>query len=289
MIRNPRRACMRTGNRFGLLVFGSVVVVGLALPGSRIVLGQDDWDAAEKAAQPLPAAAVRLAAPQIQMKDFERWAFGGKSVAEVERLLMTRSTLLLAPVERACELTEAQREKLELAARGDVRRFVCEIDEARESFSALRNDPQKIQQVFQLAQQFQTRINSGFFDEHSLLNKVLKTTLTPEQSREYEQHEQERRRFRYEAKVELALTVLETGVPLNEKQRQQFLKVLLDETEPPKHFGQQAYYEILYQASKVDEEKIKPIFDDAQWRAIRQVLATAEGMLPLLNRNGFTP
>ena len=45
----------------------------------------------------------------------------------------------------------------------------------------------------------------------------------------------------------------------------------------------------LYQAGTLEEEKLKPIFDNAQWRAIKQLLAQGKAMEAHLKSNGFVP
>ena len=67
------------------------------------------------------------------------------------------------------------------------------------------------------------------------------------------------------------------------------MKLLLDETEPPRKFGQQTYYVVLYQAGTLEEEKLKAIFDDAQWQAINQLVSQAKVMKTHLESSGFVP
>ncbi len=116
--------------------------------------------------------------------------------------------------------------------------------------------------------------------------KVLQRTLDPEQTAQLEQQETARRKFRYEAKVGLVVAALESGIPLRDEQRQKLLKVLLEETRPPRQFGQYDYYVVLYQAAKLDEGKLKPIFDDDQWRALTQLFAQIQGIEAHLKRTG---
>ena len=281
---------LRPGGAARRRVLSIAVLAGMmcsCLPGGPLAWGQDDWDAVKDPANP-PAARV-FAAPQFHLPDFDRWVYGGKTSAQVKQMLMSRFTSQLESVERDCQLSEVQRRKLELAARGDVRRFFRQADEVRAKFGEVRNDQQMLGKIMQEIQPLQAKIKSSFFDQNSLLHKVLKGTLDDEQSHEYEQQQRERRRFQYEAKIELALAMLETGVPLRERQRQRFVKLLLDQTEPPNKFGQQACYVVFYQAGTLEEEKLKAIFDDAQWRAIKQLLFRAKGLEAHLKSNGFIP
>ena len=277
----------RCGGSPAILALRLAVLLALAcsgLFGPSLACGQDDWDAVE--AEPMLPGAI--AAPQFNFP-VERWFFGQKSRVQVEQSLMSRADLQLDCLESVCNLSDAQRTKLQLAARGDMKRFFRRFDEIRERYGDLANDQQKLNELMQAIYPLRTKMNSSFFDESSLFHKVLLRTLDPEQSRKYQEQQHERRRFQYEAKIELALAVMENSFPLRQQQRQQFLTLLLDEPEPPVAFGQQTLYEVFYQAGKLDEARLKPIFDDAQWRSIRQMLAQSKRMEASLKTSGFVP
>ena len=101
--------------------------------------------------------------------------------------------------------------------------------------------------------------------------------------------ERERRKFRYEAKIELVLSNLENSISLRAEQRQRLVKLLLDETEPPKKFGQYDFYVVLFQAGKLGEAKLRPILDDAQWQSLKKVLDQYRGMERFLKSQGYVP
>ncbi len=266
------------------------LLIGLAcvgLWGVPFAWGQDDWETAEVAAA-VPAAEVAQAL-QVQAQ-VDRWLFGNKTRSQVERSIMSRCSLQLDGLESVCDLSDAQRAKLELAARGDMRRFFRQSDEIRERFGNVVQDQQKLSELMQAVQPLRSRIgSSSFFDSTSLLHKVLLRTLEPEQARRYQEQHLQRLRFQYEARIEMTLVMLESGIPLRQEQRQQFAALLLSETQPPASFGRQAFYAVLFKASQVDQAKLEPIFDAEQWRSLRMMLAQAERMEPSLKANGFVP
>ena len=275
------------------LVLGLALLAGISccdLLGGRLVWGQDDWEVVEKPANP-PAEGAGLppGVVPLQQRDLEQQIFSGKTPSEVKEMLMARGAVVVDCVERACKLTEAQRKELELAAQGDVSRFFRDVKKLWVEFREVKNDPQKINQVVRAVQPLRMKVSSSFFDENSLLRKVLNTTLDAEQARHYEAQQQQRRIFQYEAEIALALAALERGVPLREAQRQKFITVLLEQTEPPKKFGGEHYYLVLYQASTLNEETLKSIFDDAQWRAIKQALEEARRMEERWRQSGLIP
>jgi hypothetical protein len=61
--------------------------------------------------------------------------------------------------------------------------------------------------------------------------------------------------------------------------------VILDSTEPPKLLGQSEYQWTAFQIAKLPNEKLKPLFDDIQWRLVRRQLDQFQVMeAVLLNR-----
>lgn len=254
----------------------------LSVLGS-LAWGQDDWDREAEMVVEQPAAF--LAAEE----NFDQWVFGGTRAGQANKRLETLLASQVDAVERVCGLSEAQKQKLLLAGRGDVKRFFESADAARKKFEAVRRDQNAFNQVWQDIQPLQIKFNAGLFGDASLFRKVLQRTLDPEQSARYEQQEAARRKFRYEAKIGLVVAVLESGVPLRDEQRQKLVKVLLEETQTPNKFGQYDYYVVLCQAAHLPEEKLKPIFDEAQWQALRRLFAQAAGMEVALRRNGVIP
>jgi hypothetical protein len=219
---------------------------------------------------------------------FEQWVFGnlGNAVAGRSRLDLLL-TLQIEHVDRTCGMSAAQKKKLLLAGKGDIKRVFDRVEEKRKRFQLFKNDQEKIGEFFQEIQPLQTIFQSEPFDEASLFSRTLKRTLNDEQSAQYEKVVRDKRQFRYRAKLDLVVATLDNSLGLSDEQREQFLKLLLEETQPPKRFGQYDYYVVLFQAAKLPEAKIKPIFDDVQWRLVSQQLAQAKGMEPLLKDGGF--
>jgi len=248
-------------------------------------LSGDDWDVGKKAVDQ-PNQQVRVMLP-----DFDQWVLGGKTRDQMERTLRSLLALHVESVARACELSGAQREKLQLAGEGDLKRLFRTIEKLREKHRDVGQDQQKVNAFVQEMSPLQMKLQTGVYDDSSLFRKVLRQTLNHEQSAQYEQQERERRKFRYEAKIELVLSTLQNNISLRADQRQRLVKLLLDETEPPKKFGvgQYDYYIVLCQAGRLPEAKLKPIFDDAQWRSFQRLLTRYRGMETFLQQQGFLP
>lgn len=267
-------------------VLGLLATAGMVLLSGlhgRAARGQDDWDVGEKVVNQ-PNAQGMMALP-----DFDQWALGGKNRDQIERLVKSQLALQITSVTRACELSDAQREKLQLAGEGDLTRLFRAIEQLREKFRDVGQDREKFNNVINEASKLQMKLQSDVYDESSLFQKVLRQTLNREQSERYEQQERERRKFRYEAKIEVALSNLENGIPLLAGQRQQLAKLVLDETELPKKFGQYDFYLVLFQMSKLDDAKLKPILDDSQRQSLKKAVNRYQGMERTLREMGYLP
>ena len=131
----------------------------------------------------------------------------------------------------------------------------------------------------------QMTLQTGLFSDASFLHKAIRKTLNAEQTQRYDAVDLERRTFRYHAKIDLVVAMLENSLPLRDDQRQRVRKLLRYETQPPRKFGQYDYYVVMYQLSKLPEEKLKPIFEEAQWRLLSKQFQQARGMEQFLKQN----
>jgi hypothetical protein len=220
--------------------------------------------------------------------DFDQWLFQPSGNArQGQQRLETQVKLQLAELDRIGELTAAQKQKLELAARGDLQRFLDDADALRRKFNAaVKKDPNAANQMWQEIQPLQARQARGLTGPGSLLAKVIPTTLTPEQSLKYEAVTGERRKFRYQASIAVALHQLESSVALNGEQRDALRKLLL-ELPPPKAFGQYDHYLIMYRLAMMPPDKIQSLLDARQWTAMKQQLDQQRGMREFLIQQGM--
>lgn len=183
-------------------------------------------------------------------------------------------------------LTDEQKQKLTLAAGGDVKRFFDEVETVRKKFMAVRKDQNAFGQIWQDIQPLQTKLATGLFGDRSLFAKTLHKTLAPEQVVKYDAIQEERKRFRYRAAIEVAIITLESTVPLRHDQREGLIKLLVDETQPPDAFGQQDQQYVLYALATVPKEQVKSLLDDRQWKLLEPQLNGHRNMKQFLMQNG---
>ena len=83
--------------------------------------------------------------------------------------------------------------------------------------------------------------------------------------------------------------MLARSLGLSDDQRRRLETVLLAETRPPGKFGTFDYPIVMNQASLMPEAKLRPIFDDLQWRVLQREFAVARAQGRWLRNGGFVP
>ncbi len=217
----------------------------------------------------------------VNMAQFDQWIFGniGMANAAIARnKLDSFLTLNVEDLERTCGLTPVQKKKLTLAGRGDIKRFFDRVDDLRKKFDKVKNNQNQFQLIWQDIQPLQAAFQAGVFGEDSIFAKALKSTLSQEQAVQHEKVVHDRMMYRYWARVDLAMELLNNSVGFTDEQRQRLVKLLAEETRPPKRLGQNDYYAVLFLLASLPEAKVKPIFDDIQYRSLRRQLDQARGL-----------
>jgi hypothetical protein len=223
-------------------------------------------------------------------QQIDHWLFGAWQNAancrnQFDKLLGIR----IDEIDRLCEVSGAQKKTLQLAGRGDIRDFFDRAATIRKAFEQVKNDPNKFGKVHQSAQTLQGNMNAGLFGEGSLFEKTLHATLTADQFVQYDRAERERQEFWYRTIVEQMVFMIDDVTGLRDEQRQKLVALLLEETRPPRQFGQYDSYYIMYQISNVPEEKLKAILDEAQQRALLGPLHHVQGLEQSLENQGVLP
>ena len=139
-----------------------------------------------------------------------------------------RCLLRIDDLERTCGITEAQKNKLRLAGRGDIKRFFDKVEALKRKFQQGQNDPNA--NIWQEIQPLQVELNAGLFGDDSIYAKTIRRTLSPEQAARFESLSRERTTSRFRATVEWFVAHLDKGLGLTDSQRQRFVELLVNET-----------------------------------------------------------
>ena len=226
----------------------------------------------------------------IVRNNFDQWVFqGSASAAAAQDRIATSVKLQIADVDRACGLSEEERQKLQLAASGDVRRFLDQVEALRAKFVGANNDQNAFNQMWQEIQPLQAKMASGLLRGDSLFAKTINKTLSPERLARHQAVQRERAQYRYRATIETALCQLEGNVPLTAAQHDALVELLIAETPVPLAYGQQDYYYVFYQLANLPGEKVRPAVNDRQWTALGPLLNQYRHMQAFLVQQGMLP
>jgi hypothetical protein len=276
-----RAARRAPGSRVALL---AVLALCVFAGGARS-LPDDDDDDPDNPPKPQPVQGGWNEA------NLDQWIFNGVgAVGGARQRLDEMLTLHVDDIDRACQLTDAQKKKLQLVGRGDIKRFYLQYDKVKEKFQQVKNDQQKMQEIWPDINQLQAMLQFGLFEDNSLLARSLHATLNEDQNARFAAVQKERRAFNHRAVVELVILSSELSMPLRADQRRAFIDLMVTRLKPPRRsgvYGYMGYYYVMYQLSQLPEEQVKPLFDDVQWKAITRQFNQCKQMKPWLKQNGL--
>jgi hypothetical protein len=235
------------------------------------------------------AANARPARPVFILNEnaFRQMVYGNVAPEAIRDRFHRVLALKIAQVDRACTLSPAQRERLELAGKGDIKRHFDRIAEHEHVINQQLEQEDYVKVVQQL-QAVNRSHSAELFGASSLFAKAVRTILTDEQAALYRVVQVERDMGRYQIRVEQYVIGLDGALGLSAAQRRRLVDLLVKETQPPSTFGPHDLLFIQYQVSRLPEDRLKPIFDDAQWSSLRRRLAAgAQVTEALLRSNGY--
>lgn len=193
----------------------------------------------------------------------------------------------ISELDRICDLTPKQKKKLGLAGRGDAARFESEVAALRAELVDKSYSNEEVNEIFQRIQPLQQKFQSGLLGESSLFHRIVVRTLDERQRVEYEARQAQRRAAVYEARVQMYVAMLDRAVPMRDQQRLELMEQFKKHTQPPKRFGQNPIYYVMYQASKLPEEDLAEIFDEAQLPVVRTAFQQGSRYKSMLIQQGF--
>ncbi|HET6327720.1 MAG TPA: hypothetical protein VFG04_23760 [Planctomycetaceae bacterium] len=278
--------------RFGLRAVAAAIV-GLSLAGAAPPSGPDDDLVDESAKKPVEEELVINANGNINIAaSIDQLVYGNPaqnhSPQERLELRLQRRIELLA---RDATLSENQKQKLLFAGKGDIGRLVERVELFKTRYQTPKVGANGLDWN-QLSKEVQplaaSRVN--LFANESLFAKTLARVLTAEQLARHEKIERERAEFQHRTGVQLTVLRMSTALGLSDDQRRRLEQLLLKETRPgrsPNRLYPTACFNIvIVQMAHLPAERLKPLFEPWQWRALERKLKTAARFEEGLERNG---
>jgi hypothetical protein len=182
-------------------------------------------------------------------------------------------------------LSNLQKKKLMVGGQGDIKRYCDSVEEIWRSLDVTANDPDKTRDAIMEIERLERVHKSGMFKNGSIFAKTLQKTLSDEQIALYK----EKNRQQYRETLTWVTGTLEQTLKLSANQRRRLERVLTEETRAPGAFGGYDYYGVIFQAARIPEARLKPIFDDDQWQVLSRQFQEVRGMEQTLADGGFIP
>ncbi len=292
----PAPAFLRTALSTGLALAVTLTLLPPASAQNFIerAMVQEEAEEPETDDEELPNAQQRgVVFSPIDESKFEAKIWNGtvNSAAAGKSRLQSKLDLQIAEITRACNLTDAQKLKLTLAGATDIKRFFDRYMKLRKQFLTSRNDQNLMNTFWAELQPLQMQIQSGFFNDESLLLRVVPKALDDAQRAIYEQEALDRRTFQMLAELELILVAADDSLGLMIDQRERLTELCKKHVRPPRRFGRYDYDSvvILYELSRIPENEVRDILDADQMKGWQQATAQARGMEQFLRQNKFLP
>ena len=222
---------------------------------------------------------------------FDRQIFGNMEGEDSTRLQFESAlTKRVDELGRDGNLTDTQRKKLRAAGNGDIKRFFDRVAEARETFRGRLFQAGRVRLVLDDVAPLRTDRAALLKVEGPVFTRVLSRTLTDDDHNTMDEAVRDRLAFRHRADVGWTAVLLARSLGLVDDQRRRLESLLLDRAVPPRRFDAHDYLDyaiVMYQAARIPEKDMRPIFDDLQWRVLRQEFAAARQWDLYLRRGGF--
>ncbi|TWT56055.1 hypothetical protein [Allorhodopirellula solitaria] len=229
---------------------------------------------------------------QIDINQFDSWIFSGMGDAKLAReKLADRAEMEIDRIGFSTSLLDSQIAKLRFAAKGDIKRFYDDVEEAHRQFHTMQEagkiGQENINDVYQLASPLAQRLNAGIFDEESLLKKVARVCVVGEQAERLRARQKRQIKLQSDAAITLFVATLGRRLPMTQVQRETLMEIAMTNITLPDPTHQYAQYLLMYELSELPQGKLKEIFDETQYQTLKKVYTQGLGMKANLKRMGM--
>lgn len=220
--------------------------------------------------------------------NFETWLLDGLPRAAEQKRLEAIVGLRVAAIDEACRLSEAQKQKLQLAGAADVRAYLQAVDAAAGKIQReLLFQQGKIDDLIDDLQDLKLRRDYDLAGGSSFFAKALRTALTEDQTAQTTISERDSRASGYMRLVASTISRLKEPAELSDEQCRRIALLLLERSPPPAFSGPCDRDVVLLQLAELPAAAFLPIFDAVQWQSFDRYLARYRASGPQLRRLGL--
>jgi hypothetical protein len=229
--------------------------------------------------QAVPAA--EPAAPAAGLSVEEQISQHVRTQSEEEHAKrMEFMSFVIDDIARLCKLTDAQKERLTLAAKGASKRSMERWHEQAERYFRQRvtnTDEDTVSEVLQNMGNFSLggRDSDREGETESIWKDSLKDVLTPEQITAYESVLVDRQKASVAAFSEMSISTLDNHLRLTPDQKAKLTPIIRNSTaehleDIQRHWGEYIEKNMLMSvANSADEETLKQILSEQQWQRLQ--------------------
>ncbi len=182
-------------------------------------------------------------------------------------------------------LTDAQKKKLMLAARGDIARVVDRAAELRPKVTSKPMNQQEYVALMREMQSLRMSQQFGIIGENSLFRKTLRHSLTDEQRLRWQALERERQKAIIETAIE-DWGRMAVDFKLADEVRQKFTDLILDHGRLPQNVASYGRYIVLLEANLL-RDRVKPLLTEDEWHDFEWLVGQAKKEVPTLESYGL--
>jgi hypothetical protein len=212
----------------------------------------------------------------------EQWIFGGNNADAIRKRIEAALAQNIKRFDQKYGLTAAQKKKLELAGRYDMKRFFDGVEETKAEYRRVKGDWNQVgNRIFEL-QRVHNQVFTELFGDESMLAKTLKKTLTVEQIAH-------NCKMIYMARAEWMAGLLDRRLALNADQHRRLVNLIIEETPPLRRYGSFDYDAIMFQLSRLPRARLLTALEEAQCRELTLRFDQARRMESILVSEGYLP
>ena len=272
----------------------TLVVVSLlgALLAGRPLQGSDDPVGEEKEAQQQQNQFQTIALDQQMQQMLGDGS--GRGIEVVRTKAMASLELEIDSLDEACGLSDAQRDKLTLAARLEAAESMQLFEGFQRRYSGrtvdfqTREGQETWQQFHRELSEIQ-RATSRSGSARHLPGRVVGSLLDDRQREVWKGEAALRRASQWRRHMDGGLAILESSVGLTDRQHEALVAMLMED--PPQidmgkareAFGDQSPFLCWYALSRLDSDRLEAIFDARQWEKVSTIVRQGEQWQPQID------
>ncbi len=182
-------------------------------------------------------------------------------------------------------LTEAQKKKLKLAARGDIAELVDLVAELRPKLTSKPLSRWEYSVLMQQLQPLRPIQQFGIISEDSLFRKTLRGILTDQQRVRWQAFERERKKGIIEAALQISERT-DLGLKLRGEVRNDFIELVLDHGQLPQSVGPYGQWIVFLEANLL-RDRVKLLLNDDEWKRFEWQVGQSKRYVPTLETYGI--